>query len=131
YEVGRYISLEQAIERTKESYYDTLYLSSQGWHESEHTLLPWWDYFLGVVLAAYRDFERRVGTISSARGAKQKAAIAAIARLPQQFQIKDLERACPGVSRPTLNRVLADMRRSGKIQCVKAGRDAVWEKLES
>ena len=28
YEVGRYISLEQMAERTKESYYDTLYESS-------------------------------------------------------------------------------------------------------
>ena len=32
YEVGRFISLEQMIERTKNSYYDTLYASSQTWH---------------------------------------------------------------------------------------------------
>ena len=45
YEVGRYISLEQIVERTKESYYDTLYQSSQDWHSAQHTLLPWWEYF--------------------------------------------------------------------------------------
>ena len=33
YEVGRYISLETAIEETKEGYYDSLHASSQGWHE--------------------------------------------------------------------------------------------------
>jgi Fic family protein len=44
YEVGRYISLERLFEQTKESYYDTLYQSSQGWHESQHSLLPWWEY---------------------------------------------------------------------------------------
>jgi len=43
YEVGRYISLEQIVERTKESYYDTLYQSSQDWHSAQHTL-PW-EYF--------------------------------------------------------------------------------------
>ena len=30
-----------------ESYYDTLYQSSQGWHETQHPILPWWEYFLG------------------------------------------------------------------------------------
>jgi Fic family protein len=64
YEVGRYISLEKIIERSKESYYDTLYQSSLGWHEGQHTLLPWWEYFLGVILSAYRDFEQRVGVLT-------------------------------------------------------------------
>ena len=50
YEVGRFISLERIVERTKESYYDTLSQSSQGWHEGQHNLLPWWEYFLGVML---------------------------------------------------------------------------------
>jgi Fic family protein len=40
YEVGRYISLEQMVEQTKEGYYDTLYTSSQGWHEMQHAILP-------------------------------------------------------------------------------------------
>ena len=47
FEVGRYISLEMLVERSKESYYDTLQQSSQGWHEGKHTLLPWTEYFLG------------------------------------------------------------------------------------
>jgi Fic family protein len=47
YEVGRFISLEQIVERTKESSYDTLYHSSQGWHEEQHNLLPGVEVFLG------------------------------------------------------------------------------------
>ncbi len=47
YEVGRFISLERIVERTKESYYDTLYQSSQGWHEGQHNLLPGVGVFLG------------------------------------------------------------------------------------
>lgn len=43
YEVGRYISLERLIERTKDSYYDTLFRSSRGWHENTH------DYALGHI----------------------------------------------------------------------------------
>jgi Fic family protein len=129
YEVGRYVSLEQIVESTREGYYDTLYLSSQGWHEGAHRLLPWWEYFLGVMLlSAYREFEHRAGLVQAPRGAKRQMVLDAVTHLPGHFQYADVERACPGVSRPTINRVLAELRREGRIQCIKPGRDAVWEK---
>ena len=128
YEVGRYISLESIVERTKESYYETLHFCSQGWHESSHELLPWWEYFLGVVLSAYREFENRVGVITTQKGAKQEMVADAIARLPRQFQISDIQKACPTVSRPTINRVLSSLKKSGHVRCIKGGRDAMWEK---
>ena len=66
YEVGRYISLERIVEQTKQSYYSTLRQSSVGWHLRQHQLLPWWDYFLGMMLLmAYREFEQRVTTIGT------------------------------------------------------------------
>jgi Fic family protein len=55
-EVGRYISLERLIEESKADYYDVLHRSSEGWHEGEHDLLPWLNYFLSVVKRAYREF---------------------------------------------------------------------------
>ncbi len=61
YEVGQYISLEKIVEQTKQSYYDTLSRCSQGWLSGQHELLPWWDYFLGIMLlTAYREFESRI-----------------------------------------------------------------------
>jgi Fic family protein len=130
YEVGRYISLEQVIEETKEGYYDTLFRSSQGWHEAHHDLRPFWDYFIGVVLLrAYRLFEERVGAVSGARGAKREIVIDAVEHLPVQFRYGDLERACPGVSRPTIARVLRELREGGRITLIKGGRDALWEKV--
>lgn len=129
YEVGRFISLEQLVERTRDSYYDTLYSSSQQWHKGKHSLVPWWEYFLGVMLlGAYRTFSERVGAITATRGAKREMIVDVVSRVPHEFQFADVERACPGVSRPTINRALADLRRAGKIKCVKAGRDAVWRK---
>jgi CRP-like cAMP-binding protein len=54
----------------------------------------------------------------------------AVMRLPRNFKVSDVERACPGTSRPTINRALAELRREGKIRSVKRGRDAVWERVE-
>src|SRR5207253_5550394 len=58
-EVGRYISLERLIEEHKERYYETLKLSSEGWHEDRHD--PWHsiNFFLYTLIEAYREFERR------------------------------------------------------------------------
>ena len=37
---------------------------SQGWHEGRHSLIPWWEYFLGVMmLGCYREFEKRGWTV--------------------------------------------------------------------
>lgn len=70
YEVGRFISLERIIERSKETYYEALGLSSQGWHEGAHDIRPWVDYFLGVMIAAYKGLESRLESLTSPRGAK-------------------------------------------------------------
>lgn len=128
YEVGRYISLERIVEESKETYYEALHRSSDKWHEAEHDLRPWWNYFLGMLTAAYKEFEARVGTITSARGAKREMVRRAVANLPPRFTIADLKRACPGVSYPTLQRALADLRKEKKIRCLGRGPDAQWER---
>lgn len=129
YEVGRYVSLEQIIERTREGYYASLYESSQKWHEGQHSLVPWWEYFLGVVLrTAQTEFADRVGTMTTRRGAKRELIFDTVRRLPDEFQVDDVKRGCPGVSRPTINRALADLREAGEIVLIKRGRDATWGK---
>ena len=90
----------------------------------------WWNYFLGMLTAAYKEFEDRVGAITSARGAKREMVRRAFNRLPERFKIADLRQACPGVSYPTLQRALADLRKAGKVRCLGRGPDAEWQKEE-
>ena len=90
YEVGRFTSLELIVEETKQGYYDSLCQSSQGWHNTKHSLLSWWEYFLGVILlTAYREFEKRTGMLTTVRGAKTEMVLDAIARLPDGFKMVD------------------------------------------
>lgn len=129
HDVGRYVSLERLVEQTKEGYYDALRASSQGWHEGGHTLQPWLEYLLGVVVfGAYAEIDARVGAVTSGRGAKREMVRDAVQRLPTNFRYADVERACPGVSRPTINRALRELRDEGTIRCTRPGRDARWEK---
>lgn len=127
YEVGRYISLEKLIEKTKESYYDTLQKSSYGWHESKHDILPWLEYFLGIILAAYREFADRVGSISTYKGSKSERIKEAINHFIGDFTISDIEKACPDISRPTIYRVLKELKDEEFIKPIEVGRNAKWK----
>ena len=128
HDVGRYISLEKVIEDSKETYYEALEASSEGWHEGRHDLVPWLQYSHGVLITAYLEFEQRVGQMGTGRGAKREMVIDCIRHLPATFRYADVERACPGVSRPTIVRVLGELRDNGEIRCTKGGRDATWER---
>jgi len=128
YEVGRYISLERVIEKTKDSYYDTLLLSSQGWHEGKHDVWPWTEYFLGSLLAAYSEFETRFDRVSSGRGSKTDTVKNAIAAFLGDFTLQDLEKACPLVSRDMIRRVLVDLKKEVQVECLGRGPAAKWRK---
>lgn len=128
YEVGRYVSLERIIENTKQSYYDTLYQSSQGWHEGQHEVWPWTEYFLGTLLAAYTEFESRVVRVNSGRGTKGETVRAAVESFLGTFTIQDVERACPTVSRDMIRHVLRELRETGLIEPLGRGRGAKWRK---
>lgn len=131
YEVGRYISLERIVEQTKESYYETLYKSSQGWHEGKHDVLPWTEYFLSTVLAAYREFESRFGRISSGHGSKTGMVLNAIDGFIADFSVSDLSRACPMVSIDMIRHILGNLRKEGKIEPVSKGKYAKWRKVNN
>ncbi|MCE5272230.1 Fic family protein [bacterium] len=128
YEVCRYVSLETVVEKTKDSYYDTLYRSSQGWHNSEHDALSWVEYFLSIVLAAYAEYERRVGTLVSGRGSKLQMIRDAIDHFSGEFSISELEEACPMVGRDWIRATLRRLKREGRLGNSGHGPAARWFK---
>jgi len=128
YQVGRYISLERIFEESKESYYETLEKSSQEWHQGQHNLLPWMTYFWGVLLRAYKEFEGRVGALTTGKGNKAHHIRLTIENMIGLFSISDIERACPSVSRDTIRLVLRQLRDEAMIVSEGKGRGAKWMK---
>ncbi len=128
YEVGQYISLERIIEESKETYYEVLLKSSQGWHEAKHDLRPWWSYFLGTLSAGYKEFEERVGTLTTTRGAKREMVRQTVSRLPDQFSLREVLQACPGVSPDMVRLVLRELQKQNLVTCTGRGPGAIWKK---
>jgi len=130
YKVGRYISLEKIIEESKSNYYEALKKSSEGWHEGNHNLFIWLDYFLGILLAAYKEFEDRVGLVRNKRGNKSYRVEQAIKSTLGTFEKEDIRNACPDVSESTINRVFKKLKEKEVIELLGKGRNAKWKRLE-
>ncbi len=127
--VGKYISIERIVEQSKETYYETLNKSSQKWHEAKHDVIPWFNYFLGTVLAAYKEFEERVENIKPGRGAKTQIVTQAIERQVGEFSLSDIERECSSASRDMIKIIFRELQKAKKIKCLGKGKSSKWKKV--
>ncbi len=130
YGVGKYISLERVVEQSKETYYESLNKSSQDWHKSKHDVMPWFHYFLGTIVAAYKEFEQRAGHLKLGRGAKTQIIGQAILNQHGEFSISDVERECSGVSRDMIRVVFRRLQNEKKIVCLGKGKSARWRRIK-
>lgn len=129
YDVGRFVSLEALIEQSKESYYEALGASTKGWHEGSHDIQPWLSYFLGVLVAAYREFEPRASAVTAGRGSKAELVKAFVdSSVTDSFVFGDVKRAAPGVSDEYIRQVLRQLRDEGLVEVTGAGRGARWRR---
>jgi Fic family protein len=132
YEVGRFVSLEKLIDRTRDSYYEALATSTEGWHEGKHDLVPWLSYFLGIVVAGYGQFEERVGIVSGGRGAKARAIRNFVrSRTSVTLRVEDVRQGVPGVSDIYIREVLRKLRDQGILRQHGRGPLAEWERLHT
>jgi Fic family protein len=128
YEVGRYISLERLIEENKERYYETLEISSQGWHDGRHDPWPHINFLLFIFKTAYREFEGRIGELKSPRGSKTEFIRNAVGSFTDSFTLTELERKCPQISRDMVRKVLRDMQKENLVESLGRGPGALWQK---
>ena len=49
-------------------------------------------------------------------------------KMPKEVPRTTTERACPGVSRDMVRRVLRDLQKARKVECVGRGPGALWRK---
>jgi Fic family protein len=128
FEVGRYLSLERLIEQSKDRYYETLEMSSVGWHENANDLWPYANFILTTLKSAYSELEGRLVSTPAIRGSKTSLIQQTVAGKITPFTLTELERDCPTVSRDLIRRVLAELRAQGTIESIGRGPGAVWRK---
>ena len=126
YIVGRYISIETIIEKTKESYYSTLQESSIGWHDNENDYLPFIKYTLGVLLKAYEEFDERHYLILTDSLTSVERVFDIIQKSFEPLSKSDLVLLCPDISQKTIERALNSLKNEEKIQMIGSGRNTKY-----
>ena len=121
YIVGKYVSMEMLIEKTKETYYEALQASSTGWHEGENSYESFVKYYLGIMLKAYNEFESRVEHLKHRSLSKPDRIKAVIDNKVGKITKKEIMEFCPDISKVAVERTLTDLVKSGYIAKVGAG----------
>ena len=122
YIVGRYISLEKLIERTKDSYYDALQSSSQGWIEDENSYEHFVKYILGIITAAYREFFDRAHIVEEKKVPKPDRIEELIKNHLGTITKAEIVKEASGISTTTVQRTLTDLVKAEKIIKIGNGR---------
>ncbi len=132
YEVGKYISLEKKIEKTKDIYYDVLIQIGRGWHEEKSDLTPFIKYMLQMILSCYMEFEERVEVVS---GENRSTVYGAVRSFTTQkigkFTGVDAIEACPTGSRSSVLEALNRLTKEGTIAKFGAGRGTFYVRRDS
>ena len=122
YTVGKYISIEKLIADSKETYYEVLQDSSYDWQEGKNDYAPFVRYMLGVIVAAYREFENRAALIVDSDYSKPDRVREAIKGRIGPITKSEIMKECPDISQITVQRALADLLKNGLIVKLSGGR---------
>ena len=122
YIVGKYISIEMLIEKTKDTYYDALQASSTGWHDGTNDYMPFVSYTLGIIKSAYKTFSERVEHLTTKGISKPERVRQFIENRLGKVTKKDIMDACPDISATTIERTLGDLVKNGTIIKIGNGR---------
>lgn len=131
YGVPRYISVEQLIYDSKNSYYDALESSQRGWHEGEHDIWPWVRYLITTLGEAYDAFEGRVVAARGAKLTKGERARQWVEEVaPARFRFRDARQALPGISEKTIRTALEALRKEGALSQEGHGAGSIYIKTD-
>ncbi len=123
YEVGKYVSFEEQVNKRKAWYYDALETSSEGWHENANNYTPFMENFVSTLLSCYRELDKRLALVRDSPGKAQRVERVVLNSLfpISKAEIKD---CLPDVSPSTIETVLGKMVRDGTAKKIGTYRNA-------
>ncbi len=115
YGVARYVSIEQRIFDSKNSYYLALRASQSDWHDAQHDLGPWTTYLLRIIEDAYAALQQRVAAGIERVGStkREQASHYILTQAPRRFRLAQIADALPDISQATIRDALEGLRADG------------------
>ena len=122
FDVGKYISFEEQINKNKGWYYEALRESSKDWHESSNDYFPFMKNFLSTLYECYQELDKRFAVVNSNKITKTARIEATILNSLLPISKAEICKLLPDVSPSTVEAVLGRMIKSRIITTVGSGR---------
>lgn len=123
--VGKYISMEQKIEKSKDTYYDVLEKVSNSWRDKKNDYVPFIKYFLGIALNCYRDFETRLGSVDR-KSTPYETVRKAVGDTLGVFTKTQILELCPSLGSSSVEAALKRLKEEGIIFRQGSGRNTTY-----
>lgn len=128
FDISKYISFEEQINKMKGNYYEALKRSSIGWHDNQNDYIPFIENFLYTLYLCYKELDKRFLTLGTKKVSKKKRVESAIMNSFLPISKKELQALLPDISLTTIEAVLASMLNDGKIKKIGSTKNAKYIK---
>ena len=122
FDIGQYISFEEQINLTKNAYYDSLKESSSGWEVNQNSYEPFIIYFVSALYACYKALDQRFAIIGDKHTTKKERVEAVLMNSLIPISKSEIAKILLDVSPATIETVLSEMVKSGRITRLGMGR---------
>ena len=116
YDVGKYVSFEEQINRYKSSYYEALRQSSVGWDTGSNDYFPFMENFLTTLYLCYKELDKRFAVVHGKRVTKKARIEATVLNSLTPISKAEICKILPDVSPTTVEAVLGAMVKSGAVK---------------
>lgn len=124
YDIVRYISYEGQVNKYKESYYEALRISSEGWHENENDYVPFIINFLQILYKCFKELDNSFTEISLKKAKKSERVESVLLSAMTPISKQEIIKKVPDISVKTVELVLSKMLKDNKITKIGTFKDA-------
>ena len=128
FDAGKYISFEEQINKNKNSYYEALRKSSENWESNANDYLPFIENFIFTLLICYKELDRRFAHINSKKVSKRERIEQTILNSLLPLSKREINYILPDVSANTIEIVVSQMIKHGKIKKIGTFKNAKYMK---
>jgi len=129
FDAGKYISFEEQINKNKNSYYEALRKSSENWETNANDYWPFVENFIFTLLICYKELDKRFALINSKKISKRERIEQTILNSLLPLGKKEINYILPDISPSTIELVVSQMLKQGKIKKLGTFKDAKYIKI--
>lgn len=126
YDVAKYVSLEEEINKSKEYYYSALKESSEGWHSNNNSYFEFMKNFLSSLYKCYKELDKRFSYVNGKRLNKTQRIEQTVLNSVLPVSKSEICDILQDVSPTTVESVLGKMVKSGSVIKLGKARDTKY-----